>query len=152
MFWRKYVMVISPENCEEIAQCRRIKVMEFIRVGNFESILSHHSAIRSCLAQIASREDLAVKTLKFSGYKFGVKISLPLALSSLHLLTQKVANLDLSMVNLTPAELDVLLKLSVSPPRTVRRGGVSTSGRAQWPSSASSPTSSRISSSTSWTS
>ena len=122
MFWRKYVMVISPENCEEIAQSRRIKVMEFIRVGNFESILSHHSAIRSCLARIARREDLAVKTLKFSGYKFGVKISLPVDLSSLHLLSQKVANLDLSMVNLTPAQLDVLLKaLSVSTVESQKR-------------------------------
>ena len=103
-------MVIRPENCEEIAGCRRIKVMEFFRVGNFESIVSHHSAIRACLAQIARREDLSVKTLKFSGYKFGVKISLPLDLSALHLLSQAVATLDFCSVNLTTVELDVLLK------------------------------------------
>ena len=104
-------MVISPENCEEIAQCRRIKAMEFIRVGNFtfDLLFSHYNAIRLCLSEIAQRGDLAVKTLKFSGSKFGVKISLPLDLSSLRLLAGKVANLDLSSVTLTTAELNVLL-------------------------------------------
>ena len=62
-----------------------------------------------CLSEIAQRGDLAVKTLKFSGSKFGVKISLPLDLSSLRLLAGKVANLDLSSVTLTTAELNVLL-------------------------------------------
>ena len=104
-------MVISPKNCEEIAQCRRIKAMEFIRVGNFtfDLLFSHYNAIRLCLSEIAQRGDLAVKTLKFSGSKFGVKISLPLDLSSLRLLAGKVANLDLSSVTLTTAELNVLL-------------------------------------------
>ena len=125
VFWRKYVMVVSPDNCEEIAHCRRIKVVEFIRVGNFENYESHQTAVRACLSQISRMEDLAVKSLKFSGYKFGVKVSLPLELQSLHQLTQRVASLDLSMVNLSTAELEVLLRaLSVTTTcdcQTVRR-------------------------------
>ena len=111
-------MVISPENCEEIAQCRRIKAIEFIRVGNFESFHSHNTAIRLCLSEIAQREDLAVKTIKFSGYKFGVKVSLPLEVQSLHHLTQRVASLDLSMVNLSTSAFKCLYLLS--PPSDIK--------------------------------
>ena len=125
VFWRKYVMVVSPDNCEEIAHCRRIKVVEFIRVGNFENYESHQTAVRACLSQISRMEDLAVKSLKFSGYKFGVKVSLPLELQSLHHLAQRVASLDLSMVNLSTAELEVLLRAfsvsTTSDCQTVRR-------------------------------
>ena len=108
VFWRKAVMVITPESCEDLPHSRRVRVMETVRVGNFESISSHHQAIRSSLAEISRREDLALKTLKFSGYKFGVKISLPMDTQILSLFVKKVVNFDLSMVNLTTEELDAI--------------------------------------------
>ena len=118
VFWRRSVLVVSPENCKDLPHSRRIRVMEFIKVGNFENVFSHHEAIRKSLAEISRLEGLALKTLKFSGYKFGVKISLPLDLQSLSLLTKKVVTLDLSMVNLQTEELQVIFEALTGEQKT----------------------------------
>ena len=118
VFWRRSVLVVSPENCKDLPHSRRIRVMEFIKVGNFENVFSHHEAIRKSLAEISRLEGLALKTLKFSGYKSGVKISLPLDLQLLSVLTKKVVTLDLSMVNLQTEELQVIFEAITGEQKT----------------------------------
>jgi len=95
--------------------------MYHFRVGNFQSTVPDCQAIRKCLADISRMEDLALKTLRFTGYKYGVKINLPLDLESLTLLSKRLLSLDLSMVTLSTEELQTVFQALASAQPQARR-------------------------------